>query len=164
MSKVFRVYNKAAIEVCIGQQLDIDFEKTAVVSQEEYLRMIELKTSVLLAASAKIGAIIGGADEKDSDLLYEFGRNLGLAFQIQDDLLDIYGDIKIFGKIQGGDIISNKKTILLVKAIEAASGEQLKKLHEQFSLKEFDPETKVKKVVDLYDQLESQICYRRNCQ
>jgi geranylgeranyl diphosphate synthase type II len=153
MSKVFRVFNKAAIEVCIGQQLDIDFEKTNVISEEEYIRMIELKTSVLIAASAKIGAIIGGADERDYDLMYEFGRNLGLAFQIQDDLLDVYGDVKKFGKIQGGDIISNKKTLLLVKALEAASGDQLKTLHEQFSLKVFDPETKVKIVVDLYDQL-----------
>jgi geranylgeranyl diphosphate synthase type II len=153
MSKVFRVFNKAAIEVCIGQQLDIDFEKTAVISEKEYIRMIELKTSVLIAASAKIGAILGGAEERDYDLMYEFGRNLGLAFQIQDDLLDIYGDVKVFGKIHGGDILSNKKTLLLVKALEAASGDQLKKLHEQFSLKEFDPETKVKTVVDLYNQL-----------
>jgi geranylgeranyl diphosphate synthase type II len=157
LSKVFRVFNKAAIEVCVGQQLDIDFEKAAIVSQNEYLRMIELKTAVLLAASAKIGAIIGGAEEKDSDLLYEFGRNLGLAFQIQDDLLDIYGDVKIFGKMKGGDIISNKKTFLLVKALEIASGVQLKQLQEQFSLKEFDPVTKVKKVLDLYDQLNIRI-------
>jgi geranylgeranyl diphosphate synthase, type II len=151
--KVFKVFNKAAIEVCVGQQLDIDFERAAIVSHEEYLRMIELKTASLLAASAKIGSIIGGADDKDSELIYEFGRNLGLAFQIQDDLLDIYGDIKVFGKIMGGDIISNKKTIMLVKALEIASGEQVKQLHEQFSMKEFDPETKVKKVIDLYDQL-----------
>ena len=151
--KVFRVFNKAAIEVCVGQQLDIDFEKAAIVSHEEYLRMIELKTAALLAASAKIGAIIGGADDKDSDILYEFGRNLGLAFQIQDDLLDIYGDIKVFGKISGGDIISNKKTFLLVKALEMGSIEQAKVLHEQFSLKEFDPEIKVRKVTDIYDQL-----------
>jgi geranylgeranyl diphosphate synthase type II len=147
------VFNKAAIEVCVGQQLDIDYEKATIVSHEEYLRMIELKTAVLLAASAKIGSIIGGADDKDSDLLYEFGKNLGLAFQIQDDLLDVYGDIKVFGKIMGGDIISNKKTFMLVKALEIASIEQAKQLHEQFSLKEFDPEIKVKKVVDLYDQL-----------
>jgi geranylgeranyl diphosphate synthase type II len=153
MLKVFRVFNKAAIEVCIGQQLDIDYEKAAIVSHEEYLRMIELKTAVLLAASAKIGAIIGGADDHDAELLYEFGRNLGLAFQIQDDLLDIYGDVKVFGKILGGDIISNKKTYLLVKALEIASVEQAKQLHEQFALKEFDPEIKVKKVVELYDQL-----------
>jgi geranylgeranyl diphosphate synthase type II len=151
--KVFRVFNKAAIEVCVGQQLDIDFEKAAIVSQEEYLRMIELKTAALLAASAKIGAILGGADDKDSDLLYEFGRNLGLAFQIQDDLLDIYGDIKIFGKIMGGDIISNKKTFMLVKALELASIEQAKQIHEQLSLKEFDPDVKVKKMIGLYDQL-----------
>jgi len=153
MLKVFKVFNKAAIEVCVGQQLDIDFEKAIIVSQDEYLRMIELKTAVLLAASVKIGAIIGGADDKNSELLYEFGRNLGLAFQIQDDLLDIYGDVKIFGKMPGGDIISNKKTFLLVKALEVASGDQLKQLQEQFALKEFDPETKVKKVIDLYDQL-----------
>jgi geranylgeranyl diphosphate synthase type II len=147
------VFNKAAIEVCVGQQLDIDFEKAAIVSHEEYIRMIELKTAALIAASAKIGAILGGADDKDSDLLYEFGRNLGIAFQIQDDLLDIYGDIKVFGKILGGDIISNKKTFMLVKALELASVEQARQLHEQFSLKEFDPETKVRKVVELYDQM-----------
>jgi geranylgeranyl diphosphate synthase, type II len=151
--KVFRVFNQAAIEVCVGQQLDIDFEKAAVVSNEEYLRMIELKTAALLAASAKIGSIIGGADEKDSEILYDFGKNIGLAFQIQDDLLDIYGDIKVFGKIMGGDIISNKKTFLLVKAMEIASVEQTKQLHEQFELKEFDPEVKVKKVTEIYDQL-----------
>ncbi len=153
MSKVFRVFNKAAIEVCVGQQLDIDFENAIIVSEREYLRMIELKTAALLAASSKIGAIIGSADDKDSDLIYEFGRNLGLAFQIQDDLLDIYGDVKVFGKIPGGDIISNKKTFLLVKALELASGDQFKQLQAQFALKKFDPEIKVKKVIDLYDQL-----------
>jgi geranylgeranyl diphosphate synthase type II len=152
--KVFKEFNKAAIEVCVGQQLDIDFEKATIVLQAEYLRMIELKTAALLAASAKIGAIIGGADDKDSEILYEFGRNLGLAFQIQDDLLDIYGDIKVFGKIMGGDIISNKKTFLLVKALEIASIEQAKQLHDQIALKEFDPETKVKIVTEIYDQLD----------
>jgi geranylgeranyl diphosphate synthase type II len=151
--KVFKVFNKAAIEVCVGQQLDIDFEKATIVSQEEYLRMIGLKTAALLAASAKIGAIIGGADEKDADMLYEFGRYLGLAFQIQDDLLDIYGDMKVFGKIPGGDIISNKKTFLLVKALETASVEQAKQLHELFSIKEIDPDTKVQNVIDIYEQL-----------
>jgi len=151
--KVFKVFNKAAIEVCVGQLLYIDFEKSVVISHEEYLRMIELKTAVLLAASAKIGSIIGGADDRDSELLYEFGRNLGLAFQIQDDLLDIYGDIKVFGKIPGGDIISNKKTFMLVTALEMASVEQAKILHEQLALKEFDPETKVKKVIEIYDHL-----------
>jgi geranylgeranyl diphosphate synthase, type II len=152
--KVFKVFNKAAIEVCVGQQLDIDFERATIISEEDYLGMIELKTAVLLAASAKIGAIIGGADDRECDLHYEFGKNLGLAFQIQDDLLDIYGDTKVFGKIMGGDIISNKKTFLLVKALELASVEQARLLHEQFALKEFDPGTKVKKVIDLYDQLD----------
>jgi len=152
--KVFKVFNKAAIEVCVGQQLDIDFEKAAIVSNEEYLRMIELKTAVLLAASAKIGAILGGAEDKDSELLYDFGRNLGMAFQIQDDLLDIYGDVKVFGKIVGGDIVSNKKTFMLVKALEIASIEQARQLHELFSLKDIDPEIKVEKVVSIYDQLD----------
>jgi geranylgeranyl diphosphate synthase type II len=115
--------------------------------------MIELKTAALLAASAKIGAILGGADDKDCEVMYEFGRNIGIAFQIQDDLLDIYGDIKIFGKIMGGDIISNKKTFMSVKALELASVEQARQLHEQFSLKEFDADAKVKKVVGLYDQM-----------
>jgi geranylgeranyl diphosphate synthase, type II len=151
--KVFREFNKAAIEVCVGQQLDIDFEKTAYISQEEYLRMIEMKTAVLIAASAKIGSVIGGASEKDADLLYEFGRNLGLAFQIQDDLLDIYGDAKVFGKIPGGDIVANKKTFLMVKALEIASVDQLKRFQELFTQDDIDPEIKVKEVIDLYDQL-----------
>ena len=154
LSRVFRVFNKAAIEVCVGQQMDIDFEKVSLLAQDEYLRMIELKTSVLLAAAAKIGAISGGADSRESDLLYEFGRNLGLAFQLQDDLLDIYGDVKIFGKVPGGDIIANKKTFLLVKALEIASADKLKQLHELFINEWSDPETKVKKVIEIYDQLD----------
>lgn len=153
LNQVFRVFNKTAVEVCVGQQLDIDFEKAAIVSQEEYLRMIELKTAVLIAASFKIGAIIGGAEDKDSDLLYECGRNLGLAFQIQDDLLDIYGDMRLFGKTSGGDIVANKKTFLLVKALEIANGVQHKQLKKLISTMNTDPEVKVKKVVELYDQL-----------
>jgi len=153
MLKVFREYNKAAIEVCMGQQLDIDFEKAMIVSQKEYLRMIELKTAVLLAASVKIGAIIGGAEEKDSEYMYEFGRNLGLAFQIQDDLLDIYGDIKLFGKIPGGDIVSNKKTFLSVKAFELSKGNQFKRLQDLFSDDEADPEVKVRTVMEIYEKL-----------
>jgi geranylgeranyl diphosphate synthase, type II len=151
--KVFRVYNKAAVEVCVGQQLDMDFEKAAIVRQDEYLRMIELKTAVLLAASVKIGAIIGGADDKDSELMYEFGKNLGLAFQIQDDLLDVWGDVKLFGKTAGGDIVANKKTFPFVKAMETATGEQLKQLQEQFTLRDTDPEEKIKKVIEIFDQL-----------
>jgi geranylgeranyl diphosphate synthase, type II len=153
LNKVFRIFNKAAIEVCAGQQLDIEFEKEITVSQQQYLRMIELKTAVLIAASLKIGAVIGGAGENDSEILYEFGRNLGLAFQIQDDLLDIYGDVKLFGKTIGGDIIANKKTFLLVKAFELASPAQLKQLHAMFDTTDEVPEVKVRRVVEMYDKL-----------
>jgi geranylgeranyl diphosphate synthase, type II len=151
--KVFKTFNKAAVEVCAGQQLDMDFEKMSFVSQDEYLRMIELKTAVLLAASAMIGAIIGEADDKDSALLYDFGNNLGIAFQIQDDLLDVYGDVNIFGKVSGGDIVTNKKTFLLIKALELATGSTLKKLQEQLHAKEFNTEEKIKTVMEIYDQL-----------
>jgi geranylgeranyl diphosphate synthase type II len=153
LMKVFRIFNKAAIEVCQGQQLDLDYEKAAVVTQDEYLRMIELKTAMLIAASVKIGAVIGGSDDKNADLLYGFGRNLGIAFQIQDDLLDIWGDSKIFGKKPGGDIKANKKTLPLVKAMEKASGEQRKQLQELLKNEDLDPETKVRKVIGLYDEL-----------
>lgn len=153
LQKIFRIFNKAAIEVCIGQQLDMDFEKATIISHDEYLRMIELKTAVLIAASVKIGAMFGGADEKDAEILYEYGRNLGLAFQIQDDILDTYGDMKVFGKISGGDIIAGKKTFLYVKATEIASQEQRKKLHEIYASEISDPETKIKMVTEIYDQL-----------
>jgi geranylgeranyl diphosphate synthase type II len=153
LHNVFRIYNKAAVDVCVGQQLDMDFEKAKQVSQAEYLRMIELKTAVLLAASARIGALIGEAGEKDADHLYEFGKNLGMAFQIQDDLLDVYGDRNVFGKISGGDIVSNKKTFLLVKALELATGLQLKKLKDQLKLKDPDPARKIKAVMEIYDNL-----------
>jgi len=149
--KVFRIFNKAAVEVCVGQQLDMDFEKAAIVRENEYLRMIELKTAVLLAASVKTGAVIGGADDRDSDLVYEFGKNLGLAFQIQDDLLDIWGDVKIFGKTAGGDIVANKKTFPFVKAMEIAKGIQLKQLQKLFTVK--DAEEKISKITEIYNQL-----------
>lgn len=153
IQKVFKTYNRAAIDVCIGQQLDMDFEKASMVTHSEYLRMIELKTAVLIAASAKIGALIGEAGEKDSDHLFEFGMNLGMAFQIQDDLLDVYGDSNVFGKVLGGDIVSNKKTFLLVKALELATGKQLKKLREQLKQKDPNPEVKIKTVMEIYDDL-----------
>ncbi len=153
LQKVFRVFNKAAIDVCTGQQLDMDYERAAIVSHDEYLRMIDLKTAALIAASVRIGAIFGGADERECDLVYEYGRNLGLAFQIQDDLLDTYGDSKVFGKISGGDIVASKKTFLYVKALEIATSEQKKKLQEEYMAEISDPDTKVKKVTDIYDQL-----------
>jgi geranylgeranyl diphosphate synthase, type II len=151
--RVFRVFNKAAIDVCTGQQLDMDYEKASVVTQNEYLRMIELKTASLIAASLKTGALIGGGDDQDSGLLYEFGRNLGLAFQIQDDMLDIWGNSETFGKARGGDIVANKKTFPMIKAMETASDSQLKKLQSLLSLKNPDSEEKVIKVISLYEEL-----------
>jgi len=153
LQKISRVFNKAAIEVCVGQQIDMDFEKATIVSHEEYIRMIELKTAVLIAASVKIGALFGGADEKEADIIYEFGRNLGLAFQIQDDILDTYGDMKVFGKVSGGDIISGKKTFPYVKAMEIATTDQRKKLQELYSAETSYPEVKIKNVTEFYDQL-----------
>lgn len=151
--QVFRLFNRAAIEVCIGQQMDMDYEKAAIVSLAEYLRMIELKTAALIAASAKIGALLGGAEEKEAELLYEFGKNLGLAFQIQDDYLDTYGDVKVFGKKSGGDIVANKKTFLYIKAMELASAQQKKALQEEFTKEDSDHEAKISRVVAIYNQL-----------
>lgn len=153
MTQVMKIYNTAAIEVCIGQQMDMDFERNTFVTHSDYLRMIELKTAVMIAASLKTGATIGMADADQADKLYEFGRNLGLAFQIQDDLLDTYGDPEIFGKKTGTDIVANKKTILLIKALELASGEQLKALNEQLKLEVFVPDEKIERVKAIFDDL-----------
>lgn len=154
MPMVLKIYNKVAREVCIGQQLDMDFETTPYVSHNEYLRMVELKTAVLIAGSLKIGAIIGGANSIDSDLIYSFGLNLGLAFQVQDDILDAFGDPQVFGKKIGGDIIANKKTLLLIKAYELASGASLSRLKELFPGKpDIDPEQKIESVIAIYNEL-----------
>jgi geranylgeranyl diphosphate synthase type II len=154
LSHTLKIFNRAAIEVCTGQQLDIDYEKKGVVSEKEYLRMIELKTAVLVAASLKTGAVIGEASEKDQDLLYEFGRSLGMAFQIQDDVLDTYGDSKMFGKKTGSDIVSNKKTYLLVKAMEMAGGDKLRQLRQLMETKETDPDEKIRSVKTVFEELE----------
>jgi geranylgeranyl diphosphate synthase type II len=154
LSKTLRLFNRTAIEVCTGQQLDLDYEKKGVVSETEYLRMIELKTAVLIAASLKTGAIIGEAPEKDQDLLYEFGRCLGIAFQIQDDIIDTYGDTRMFGKKTGSDIVANKKTYLLVKALEMAGGEKLRQIRKMLEAVTHDPVEKVKEMRRIYDELE----------
>lgn len=152
MGSVLRVFNKTAAEVCDGQQMDMNFETTEEVSISQYLRMIELKTAVLLAASLKIGAIIGNASEEDANHIYEFGRNIGIAFQLQDDYLDAYADPKAFGKRVGGDIIANKKTYLLLEAINLANVEQKSEL--KFCLNGvLSDEEKVRRVKALYDQL-----------
>jgi len=154
LRKVFREFNKAAVEVCVGQQLDMDYEKATVIKQAEYLRMIELKTAVLMAAAMKIGAIIGGDDDKSPDLLYESGINIGMAFQIQDDILDIWGDVKVFGKKPGGDIVANKKTFPYIKALELASGKQRKLLQELYIRNNDDPDLKVNTVKNIYEDLQ----------
>lgn len=116
---IFDIYTKTAIEVCEGQQYDMDFETQQIVSHSDYIEMIRLKTAVLLAAAMKIGAILGHAKQEDAELLYSYAENLGIAFQIQDDILDCYGDENLVGKQVGGDIIQNKKTLLLIHALEA---------------------------------------------
>ncbi len=156
MPNVLKVYNRVAREVCIGQQLDMDFETTPYVTHQEYLRMVELKTAVLIAGSLRIGAMIGGANTTESELLSSFGLNLGLAFQVQDDILDTFGDPLIFGKKIGGDIVANKKTLLLIKAFELASGATLKKLQSLVSEKDFEREEKIKAVIEIYNDLNIQ--------
>jgi geranylgeranyl diphosphate synthase type II len=120
---VLDIFSDTASGVCQGQQADMNFEKRDHVGLDEYIEMIRLKTAVLLAGSMQIGALIGGAEKEQADLLYEFGENLGLAFQLQDDILDVYGDPEKFGKQVGGDILADKKTFLLIKARELAKGE-----------------------------------------
>ena len=127
--KIIHLFNRTAREVCEGQQLDMDFESMDRVNLEDYIRMIELKTSVLLAGSLQLGAILGGAGKGNQLHLYEFGRNLGISFQIQDDYLDAFGDPEKFGKQVGGDILANKKTFLLIKALEMANDDQSQQLH-----------------------------------
>jgi geranylgeranyl diphosphate synthase type II len=141
------LFNRTAREVCEGQQLDMDYEKRTDVSLSEYLHMINLKTSVLLAASLKMGAILGGAGERNQNLLYEFGRKLGLAFQVQDDYLDAFGDPGKFGKQVGGDIKSNKKTFLLIHALESVDARQRSELDE---LLRSNPDDKVERVLSIY--------------
>ena len=129
LQSILHLFNRTAKEVCEGQQMDMDFEKLETVSMSSYLKMIELKTSVALAASLQTGAIIGGAGERNQNLLYEFGKKLGIAFQVQDDYLDAFGDPQKFGKQVGGDILANKKTFLLLHAFEMATAAQQKELN-----------------------------------
>jgi geranylgeranyl diphosphate synthase type II len=151
LSQVLEVFNKIALEVCEGQQLDMDFETSETVSIADYVNMIRLKTAVVLGGGLKVGAIIGKADAEQANLLYQFGLNTGIAFQLQDDILDIYGESHKVGKQKGGDIISSKKTFLLLKALELAEGEQSKDLRKW--LKSDAKTEKVNAVTEIYDQL-----------
>jgi len=147
------IFTRTAMQVCEGQQYDMNFEEYLTVTEEEYLNMIELKTAVLIAASLKIGAILGGASEKDAEDLYDFGRNMGIAFQLQDDLLDTYGETDVIGKNRGTDIVDNKKTFLMINALEKASPSEKKTLHDWLTRKEFDPDEKISALTEIFDKL-----------
>jgi geranylgeranyl diphosphate synthase type II len=152
LREVLDIFNDTAEGVCQGQQIDMNFEQIDQVTVDKYIDMIRLKTAVLLAASLKIGALIGGAEPEHADLLYQFGENLGIAFQLQDDILDVYGDAEKFGKQIGGDIISNKKTFLLIKTLEIAEGLENEELRYWLS-SENDNDNKVKAITEIYNRL-----------
>ena len=153
LHKVLHLFNKMATEICEGQQYDVDFESQDDVSIEAYLHMIRLKTSVLLATALQIGAYMAGADEQQQDALYQFGINVGLAFQIQDDILDVWGDPKTFGKAVGGDISCNKKTYVYLTAQQLADAELAEELHQWYGSVLDDNTDKIAAVKGLFDQL-----------
>ena len=151
--EVMSLFTETALEIGEGQQYDMEFENRDDVTEEEYIEMIRLKTSVLLACAMKIGGILAGASAEDADNLYKFGEQVGLAFQLQDDLLDVYGDPKVFGKAVGGDITCNKKTYMLINAFQRANSEQRAELERWVSAKDFDRQEKVAAVTEIYNQI-----------
>ena len=151
---VLKIFNQTAIDVCRGQQYDMNFETQKTVSISDYIEMIRLKTAVLLGACVKIGAIIGNASEEDSTMANNFAENLGIAFQLKDDLLDVYSNQDVFGKKTGGDIVANKKTFLYLKALELLSGEKKKDLELWFATTENDEFLKVAAVKDIYNSID----------
>lgn len=152
LQPVMSVFLATAIQVCEGQQYDMNYELESTVSIPEYLNMVELKTAVLLGASLKIGAILGGAAEEDANLLYEFGKNIGIAFQLQDDILDVYGNETIFGKQKGKDIVSNKKTFLLIKALELSKDSSARELNTWINSENFIDKEKVEAVTSIFNR------------
>lgn len=150
--KLTSLFSKTAIEVCEGQQYDVDFETRDDVTIPEYLKMIEYKTSVLVAAAMQMGAIIAHASDQDAEAMYEFGRNLGIAFQLQDDYLDAFGDPKTFGKQVGGDIMENKKTFLYLKSLEKSAKEDRESLLHLYSIKPKDAAAKVEAVKGIFTE------------
>ena len=162
LKDVFNTFLITTYEVGEGQQLDVEYETRDDVKEEDYIEMIRLKTSVLIACAMKIGAILAGASKEDQDNLYKFGEQIGLAFQLQDDLLDVYGDPKVFGKNIGGDITSNKKTYMLINALNLANEKQRQELKKWIAAKDFDRNEKVKAVTKLYDEIGiRQLCERK---
>lgn len=154
LKRALKRFNRTAAEVCEGQQLDMNFESLETVSEEEYIQMIKLKTSVLLGFALELGAIIGGAAEEAIEALYEIGVSIGLGFQLMDDLLDVYGDPEKFGKQIGGDIIANKKTFMLIEARNLATGETKIALENWLKETNFNPVEKVAAVTAIYDSLQ----------
>ncbi|HZY78591.1 MAG TPA: polyprenyl synthetase family protein [Cyclobacteriaceae bacterium] len=153
LQEVLKLFNRTASEVCEGQQLDMDFESLGKVSEKQYLEMIRLKTAVLLGFCLEFGAMLAIAPEDDRRALYDFGVNIGIGFQLMDDLLDVYADKAKFGKQVGGDIVSNKKTFLLVKALGSARGKSRTELKKWLSLKKFDKRKKISAVTAIYNSL-----------
>lgn len=153
LKSVIELFTETALEIGEGQQYDMDFETRNDVTENEYIEMIRLKTSVLLACATKIGAIMAGAPESDQDNLYKFGEQIGLAFQLQDDLLDVYGDPKVFGKAVGGDITCNKKTFMLINAYNRANAEQRAELDKWINAKLFDRNEKIAAVTKIYNEI-----------
>ena len=149
---LIKVFSKTAIEVCEGQQYDMDFEAIEDVTIPDYLKMITYKTAVLVAAALKMGAIISNASLNSQDAIYDYGINLGIAFQLQDDYLDAFGDPETFGKQVGGDIIENKKTFLYLKSIEIGTEDQINELKDLFSIKPISPKEKIETVKEIYIQ------------
>lgn len=147
------LFTETALEVSEGQQFDMEFETRNDVAEEEYIEMIRLKTSVLLACALKMGAVVAGASDTDANALYAFGEKVGLAFQLQDDLLDVYGDPKVFGKAIGGDITSNKKTFMLINAFNRADAGTRAELERWTTATEFDPAEKIAAVTEIYNRL-----------
>jgi len=145
-----KLFSKTAVEVCEGQQMDIDFSKLNNINSAKYLNMVELKTAVLIGASMKMGAIVAKASDNEQENIYEFGKNLGIAFQIQDDFLDTFGDEKKFGKVIGGDIIENKKTLLYVKSMEIFTEKDKSELTKLYSSKHLDESNKIEAVKELF--------------
>jgi len=153
LQAVLDVFTETTLEIDEGQQYDISFETRNDVREEEYIEMIRLKTSVLLACALKIGAILGGASKADAENLYKFGEQIGLAFQLQDDFLDVYGDPKVFGKAIGGDILCNKKTFMLINAFNKADESQRKELEQWVNAVNPDPQEKIAAVTTLYNNI-----------
>lgn len=153
LADVLNLFTETALEIGEGQQYDMDFESRTDVSEDEYIEMIRLKTSVLLACALNTGAMLADADSHDADMLYRFGEQIGLAFQLQDDFLDVYGDTKVFGKAIGGDIVSNKKTYMLINAFLRADAAQRATLTRWVEAKDFDEQEKIAEVTRIYNEI-----------